>query len=99
MALRMAFRSGLAARPLPSTQSSSRPALSWAARWKGSTASADKEDSSKADETKPEVAVAEKPKPAAAPTADLPVTFEVRRRGIVAHSGVGADAGIYHRKY
>lgn len=98
MALRMAFRGGLAAKPLPSTQSSSRPALSWAARWKGSAAPADKEDSAKVDEKKPEVAVAEKPKPAAAPIADLPVTFEVRRRGIVAHTGVGTDAGIYHRK-
>lgn len=82
MAMRMAFR-GSVARPLLTPRSSSvRPVLSWAARWKGSAAPTKTDDTGKKEEAPAAEAVApaaDKPKPTAFPTADLPVTFEVSR--------------------
>eukprot|EP00904_Undaria_pinnatifida_P008315 jgi/Undpi1/4613/HiC_scaffold_18.g07967.m1 len=79
MAMRMAFR-GSVARPLLTPRSSSvRPVLSWAARWKGSAAPTKSDDTDKKKEAPAAKVVepaADKPKPAAVPSDDLPVTFE-----------------------
>lgn len=81
MAMRLAMR-GVAARPVLAPQSSARPVLSWAARWKGSAAPG-KGDGSKGDAAATEAAAvpaeAEKSKPPPAAAVELPVTFEVRQ--------------------
>lgn len=78
-------------RPLPSVQTCARPVLSWAARWKGSAAPAEKKDEEKkpiekmtaaksAAESKGTAAAADKVTPEVKIPSTLPVTFEVKRK-------------------
>lgn len=84
MAMCMALR-GSSTRPLPSVQTCARPVLSWAVRWKGSAAPAEKKPIEKVTAAKPAeeaTVAADKVIPEVNITSKLPVTFEVKRKDV-----------------